>query len=42
MTLPSPKVTVEGIAVKGVAESAEADPLALVFLPEGSPVLTNW
>jgi len=38
MTLPSPKVTVEGIGVKGVAEAAEADPLTLVFLPEGSPV----
>jgi hypothetical protein len=28
LTLPSPKVTVEGIGVKGVAEAAEADPLA--------------
>ena len=38
MTLPSPKVTVEEIGTKGVAQAAEADPLALVFLPEGSPV----
>ena len=38
MTLPSTKVTVEGVGVKGVAEAAGADLLALVFLPEGSPV----
>ena len=38
MTLPSPKVTVEGIGVKGAAEAAESYLVALVFLPEGSPV----
>ena len=38
MTLPSPKLTVEGIGTKGVAEAAGADLLALVFLLEGSPV----
>ena len=32
MTLPSPKLTVEGIGTKGVAEAAGADLLALVFL----------
>ena len=37
MTLPSPKLTVEGIGTKGVAEAAGSDLLALVFLPEGSP-----
>ena len=31
MTLPSPKLTVEGIGTKGVAEAAGADLLALVF-----------
>ena len=36
MTLPSPKLTVEGIGTKGVAQAAEADLLALVFLLEGS------
>ena len=36
MTLPSPKVTVEEIGAQGVAEAPEVDPLALVFLPEGS------
>ena len=35
MTLPSPKLTVEEIGTKGVAQTAEADLLALVFLPEG-------
>ena len=38
MTLPSPKLTVEGIGTKGFAEAAGADLLALVFLLEGSPV----
>ena len=38
MILPSPKVTVEEIGTQGVAEAAEVDPLALVFLPEGNPV----
>ena len=38
MTLPSPKVTVEEIGTQGVAEAAEVGPLALVFLPEGSPL----
>ena len=38
MTLPSPKLTVEGIGTKGVAEAAGADLLALVFLLEGSSV----
>ena len=31
MTLPSPKLTVEGIGTKGVAQAAEINPLALVF-----------
>ena len=38
MTLPSPKLTFEGIGTKGVAQAAEADLLALVFLLEGSSV----
>ena len=38
MTLPSPKVTVKEIGAQGVAEAPEVDPLALVFLPEGSAV----
>ena len=38
MILPSPKVTVEEIGAQGVAEAPEVDPLALVFLPEGSAV----
>ena len=38
MTLPLPKFTVEEIGTKGVAEADGADLLALVFLPEGSPV----
>ena len=38
MILPLPKVTVEEIGSQGVAEAAEVDPLALVFLPEGNPL----
>ena len=38
MTLPSSKLTVEGIGTKGVAEAAGADLLALVFLLEGRSV----
>ena len=38
MILPLPKVTVKEIGAQGVAEAPEVDPLALVFLPEGSAV----
>ena len=38
MTLPSPRLTVEGIGPKDVAQAAGADLLALFFLLEGSSV----